>query len=678
MADYKWNYSCVGGVTRVSVTSGADIAHLCELDKKKWTVISCPVKGLEIPEDSLRYMDTNNDGAIHVDEVVAVANWLTKVLKNHDIILEGKDSLSLDALNTDDADGKALYDTILQVLKTLGKEDAKEIALADSSACLASIKKEKFEAALAAIDKSAAVEAPFGDKTDAIEAAYNALDAKVKDFFMRGKLAGFAKESTAALDVQVGRIEAISAENLTARMDEIASYPIARIDGSETLSLSVAINPAWAAQFETVKAALPADAKELTEAAWGEIGAKIKAYRDYQASVTITEDSITIDDETAAVMNVDKLLHLTRDFYTLLKNYVTFQDFYAPGEKAIFQAGTLLIDQRMCDLCLRVADAGAQAAQAPKSGMYLITCDCSSKVWNESFKIMAAMTVGDVDDLFVGKNCIFYDRKGRDFDAKVTAIIENPISIRQAMWTPYKKMANFISEQINKFASEKEAGVMSDATATITEKTEAAKSADSADAGKQVGSFDIAKYAGIFAAVGMALGMIGTALVAVGKGIMGLTWWQFPLIILAIMLVISGPSMFIAWLKLRKRNIAPVLNANGWAINASAKINIPFGATLTNQAKYPKGIKIKDPYPQKSPVWVKLLCWLVVLGFVVYGAYRLNQKYQWIECPCCCGEQCEAPAETPADAVETEAPVAEESQAPVEEAPVVEEGSAEA
>lgn len=659
----------MGGVTRVSITSGEDIAHLNELDKKKWTVLSCPVKGLEIDETSLKYMDVNNDGAIHVDEVVAVSEWLTSVLKSNDVVIAGKDTLSLDALNQDNADGKALYDTAAAILQTLGKADAQEIALADSSSYLASLKKEKFEAALAAIDKNAAVEAPYGDQTDAIEAAYNALDAKIKDFFMRAKLAEFAKESTAALDVQVGQIEAISAQNLTSKMDEIAAYPIARIDGSETLALDAHINPAWAAQFATVKAAVPASVKALDEATWAEIGAKIKAYRDYQASVNITEDSIVLDDETKAVQLVDKLLHLTRDFFTLLKNYVTLQDFYAPDQKAIFQAGTLLVDQRTCDLCVRVSDAGAQAAQAPKSGMYLITCDCSSKVWNESFKIMAAMTVGDVDDLFVGKNCIFYDRKGRDFDAKIAAIIENPISVRQAMWTPYKKMANFISEQINKFASEKEAGVMSDATASITEKTEAAKGAESAEAGKQMGSFDIAKYAGIFAAVGMALGMIGTALVAVAKGIMGLTWWQFPLIILAIMLVISGPSMFLAWLKLRKRNMAPVLNANGWAVNAAAKINIPFGETLTEQAKYPKGLKLKDPYSDKMPAWKKCLCWLVVIVLLLAGLVLLNCKYQWIDCPCCCGgeetvECCEAPAEegvveeaaAPAEEVATEAP----------------------
>ena len=62
----------------------------------------------------------------------------------------------------------------------------------------------------------------------------------------------------------------------------------------------------------------------------------------------------------------------------------------------------------------------------------------------------------------------------------------------------------------------------------------------------------------------------------------------------AILLIISGPSMVIAWLKLRKRDLSPILNANDWAINSHAIVNIKFGATLTHLAKYPKA-NIKLP-----------------------------------------------------------------------------------
>ena len=624
MNNHKITYAYVGGVPRVRITSGADIAHLADIDKKQWTVLSCPVKGLEIDEKSLKYMDTDNDGSIHVEEVMATASWLNNVLKDMDVLLNGSDTLKLDAINAETEAGAQLLSAAKEILAQLGKADASEISLADSTSCLASFLKNKLEAAQAEAAKTTAVEAPYGADTDAVEANYNALDAKVRDYFMRSKLASFAQESTAALDVQVSSIEAISGNNLLDKTAEIAAYPIARISNKPEIDLSAGINPAWSAQVEALKATALKGETTINETNWAEIGNKIAAYKAYLAASTVTEADIVLDDATAEIQSVDKLLHIVRDFYTLLNNYLTLTDFYDPSKKAIFQAGTLYINQRSTDLCVKVADAGAMGATAAQSGLYLLICDCKQLKTAQSMKIIAAITAGDSDSIVVGQNCIFYDRQGLDWEAKVAAIIDNPISVKQAMWSPYKKMAKFISDQINKFASEKEAGVMSDATATISEKTEAAKAAESSEAGKQVGTFDIAKYAGIFAAVGMALGMIGTALVAVGKGIMGLTWWQFPLIILAIILVISGPSMFIAWLKLRKRNLAPVLNANGWAINAGAKINVRFGSTMTKIAKFPLNASLKkaDPYADKGMSFgTKLLIFILVVAIAAVALH---------------------------------------------------------
>ena len=642
MSEYKYTYSKIGGVTRVNITTAEDLRHLCELDKKLWTVLSCPTQGLEIDEQSLKYIDTNLDGAIHVDEVMCVSSWLSNVLNDLTPVIEGKDSLNLSQLNADAEEGKKLLDTAKDILDRLGKSDAQVITLADSTSCLDSYRKAKFEAALAAAKAAAEVAAPFGDKTADIDAAYKALDAKVKDYFMRAKLAAFSAESSAALDVQVSRIETISADNLTGKMDEIASYPLTRIkEGQLNLPLDAIINPAWAAPFATIKGALSETDTELTEAAWAEIGAKLQAFADYQKSISITEADITLDDEAAAVQLVDKLLHLTRDFFTLLRNYVSLQDLYDLKKKAIFQAGTLIVDQRALDLCVRVSDAGAMASQATKSNLYLLTCACTSKHTGKSMNIIAAVTVGDVDDLFVGKNCLFYDRAGVDYDAKITAIMDNPISIKQAMWTPYKKMANLISEQIDKFAAKKEAGVNDSITAGVNEKTETVTAIDKENAGetaKKASTFDIAKYAGIFAAVGMAAALIGSVVTSICGGIVGLfagnpLWKSLLLIcalILGIILLISGPSMFIAWRKLKKRNLAPVLNANGWAVNAGAKINIPFGETLTEAAKLPRGVRVnmKDPFAEKTSTGKKILWWIialiVVLGIVCYAGYKMG------------------------------------------------------
>ena len=702
---YKWDFDNIGGTSRVKITRGEDIVHLAELDPKMWTVLSCPVKGLEINDKSLSFMDCDSDGKLRINDVICTSKWITGILKDADLLLEGKDSIDIEQINTGSDAGKKLYNSAKQILTNLGKEgtvisiadtadnaaifaktrfngdgvitevtaedDADKAAIAAAVTCLGGVADrsgamgvnadlvEAFYKALAdyVAWNEAAVEAPYGDKTDAAIAAYNALDAKVKDFFVRSKLAAFSPDSTASLDVQTASIQAISAENLTGKTDEIASYPIARVTGKTEIDLSEPVNPAWAAQFETLKAiAVAPEAKVITEADWAAIGSKFAAYTSWKAAkagaaveglglekiktllehnrkdalLALVAQDAALKEEAENIDTVTKFLYVYRDFYRLLRNFVTLQDFYNKKEKAIFQCGRLIIDQRECHFCMPVADAGKHNSMAPSSGMYLVYCDCTTKTQAGKISIVAAVTVGDVGDLMVGKNAIYYDNAGVEWDAVITKIIDNPISIAQSFWSPYSRMATAIENLISKSAADKDAKIMSEATAKINAAPKAAPADGNAPAAPQ--AFDIGKFAGIFAALGMALGMIGSALAALAKGIFALAWWQVILAFVGVLLVISGPAMVMAWLKLRRRNIAPLLNANGWAVNAASKISIPFGETLTDVAKYPK-LKLKDPYARKGLAPWKKWCISIASVAVVLVGLWLGNLFAWAGLP---------------------------------------------
>ena len=694
---YKWEFVNLGGSSRVRINSGEDIAHLAELDPKMWTVLSCPVTGLEIDDKSLRYMDIAGDEKIGVNDVIATSQCITGVLKNADLVLEGKDSIDIENIDQENPEGKKLYSSAKQILANLGKEGT-VISLADTADVAAIFAKTRFngdgiiteataedaddKAAIAAAvaslggvaDRSgaagvnadlieafyknladyvawhgAAVEAPFGDKTDAVIDAYNALDAKVKDFFMRSKLAAFSPDSTASLDVQTASIQAISTENLTAKTDEIASYPIARITGKAELDLTAPVNPAWASKFELVRSVAFADKKVLTEADWAAVGAQFAAYtawkgakagacvealgldavkdfiaKDRKASLhDLVAQDAALAEEAANIQMVDKFLHIFRDFYRLVRNFVTLNDFYTKDKDvaAIFQSGRLIIDQRECRFCMKVADMAKHNASAATSGMFLVYCDCKTKSKPGTLNIVAAVTVGEIGDLIVGKNAVYYDNAGEEWDAVITKIIDNPISVAQAFWSPYRRMAKAIENLINKSAADKDAKMMADATAKINA-APAATAAGAAAAPAQ--PFDIGKFAGIFAAFGMALGALGTALTSIFGGILAMPWWKTLIVIVAILLVISGPAMIMAWMKLRRRNIAPLLNANGWAVNAASKISIPFGETLTDAAKYPK-MKLKDPYAKAGLApWKAWLITIAALAVVACGLWLFN------------------------------------------------------
>lgn len=496
----------------------------------------------------------------------------------------------------------------------------------------------------------------LGEQTADAYASLLAIKSKVNDYFIRCKLAAFDEESTKALNQLSARVEQISPKDLSESLNEIANYPLAKITSNTNLPLLKGINPAWEHQVSEFKRlvvdTLQKGKEEITESDWIKLCSKFAEYEKWSSEKKgaqveplgvekinqlvsgnfkaeleeLIKQDLDLADEADGIILVDKLVRYYCDLFRLLKNFVTFYDFYSPGSNAIFLAGTLFIDQRSCDLCIKVNDMGKHNMMVSLSGMYLMYCDCVSKSGGEKMTIVAALTNGDIDNLVVGKNAIFYDKNGVDWDATVTKIVENPISIRQAFWSPYRKVARFIETQVEKFASAKEKEGLDKATGSI--ETAGSKINEAPKAPPQ--PFDIGKFVGIFAAIGLAFGAIGSVLASFISGFLGLVWWKMPIAFVGLVLAISGPSMIIAWLKLRKRNLAPILDANGWAINASAVVNIPFGNTLTHLAILPKGAKVNlnDPFTKKkTPVWLILIALLLIAGALFYLLCQLGYMH---------------------------------------------------
>ena len=713
---YPWAFASVGGSVRVKIRNGEDIRHLGELDRKMWTVLSCPVNNLEFDEKCLKFIDVDNDGKIRVDEVIATANWLTGILKNPDILLEEKDALQLEDFNEENPVGARLQASARQILNNLGlKKDA--ISLEDTAdnvkifagtqfngdgiitpasaadeptaklietiAGIASamdrsgvpgITAEQIEAFYAACadfaewQKACTKEVlPFGDKTAEALSAVKALEEKMADYFMRCKLISFDAATAPAVDVSVEKIAAIEG-NLASASDEIALQPLAKpvVDG--VLSLG-SVNPAWKGAVDAMVELVGWKKDRITEGEWADVLAQFAPYTawldakkgaEVEALGIEAVNAILKEDKKAALLEliekdkaeeanalsieeVDKVLHLQKNFYRFLNNYVVLADFYDPKQKAMFQAGRLYIDQRSTDLCVKVDGPSPEISSL--SGMYILYCACTSEKLGKSFNIAAVLTDGDVDGLREGKNAVFYDRDGNDYTAKVIAIVDNPISVRQAFWSPYKKVARMISDKIDKSAAEKNEKSLTDLTAKADTATSTKLEGDGKEAAKAAtSSFDIAKFAGIFAAIGMAIGFIGQFLVAVVQGAAALKFWELLLVIVGILLLISGPSMFIAWRKLRKRDLGPVLNANGWAINAKSLVNVKFGRTLTSLASFPR-LTAVDPAARKRAFW-KWFCGIVVCVAVAGGVY-------WgIRSGKLCKKQ-EAPVEQVEEVVET-------------------------
>lgn len=697
---HQWRFFRSGGFDQVHLNSSADLVSLGELDPKLWAALSCPTDNLEFDAKTLEFIDTDNDGHIRVPEIVAAVNWTTSLLKNPEDMIRGSNSLPLTAINDDMAEGALLLASAKEILLNIGKGEEPAITVEDtadlnkifastkyngdgiipSNTALESSTQTVIEEIICCVgsdeDRSGLpgiseekvkqfyIEANafsewwreaekdsinillLGDETNAAEAAFDRVKVKIDDYFTRCRLAEFDQRASDPLNPALTEYEALTSKNLSADSEEVAAFPLAKIEAKKPLPLENGINPAWTGALTEFKkkvvVPLLGNKDNLSNGDWQELCNKFSAYQAWlRAKRGAAVESLGIKRVRAiltggyhekimqliqndkshsgtadAINAVEKLIRFHCHLFQLLDNFVSFHDFYTAQNKAIFQAGSLYLDGRSCDFCLYVTDINKHSSMANLSGTYLAYCECRREGDDsKKMNIAAAFTNGDADNLMVGRNGIFYDRKGQDWDATIVKIIEHPISVRQAFWYPYKRIGKMIGEQVEKLVSAREKAVQDQAASGIT------NTAHAADAGKAPPApFDVGKFAGIFAAIGLAIGAIGTAIASVVTGFISLSWWQMPLTIIVLILFISGPSVILAFLKLRKRNLAPLLDGNGWAVNTRAIINIPFGASLTKTAALPPGAQrsLIDPYAEKERPWKLYLFLLLLLGSILY------------------------------------------------------------
>ncbi len=488
------------------------------------------------------------------------------------------------------------------------------------------------------------VKHPFAQQTDSVIALLDKLKNKINDYFTRQSLIAYDARAAEIMAADESELVRLSASDLS-HIENLKDLPLANLQQKEGISFKQGLNPAWQADilalYETAIKPKWGEIEHLTAAQWQELLDQAQAYFTWQSEqpkvavldhFTVAEvlaiDSqqkqsqlleliatdLEVSEAAEGWVNLDKLLNMQQHLVPLLRNFVSFADFYGRKEKAIFQAGQLFIDGKSCDLVVEVNDVNSHSVIASQSNSFLIYCVCKRRGQpvngREECNIVALVSAGADHELMVGRNGLFYDSQGNDWDATIVKVIENAISVREAFWSPYRRVATMISEQIQKLASNHN----NQTVANISEKVTSKKKADK--------DFDIGRFAGIFAAFGLAMGALGTALAATFSGLFMLQWWQWPLVVLGLLIVVSGPSMLLAWFKLRRRSLGPILDANGWAVNAQARINIAFGASLTQVATLPKGSarSIKDPYTVRK-TWPWLLLALLVSGLFAAWYY---------------------------------------------------------
>lgn len=704
--NHIWHFFRTCGLEQVILRQGSDIANLTALDQKLWTALSCPVDGVHYDAPTLKMLDQDGNGRIRVPEVLAALAWLKPRLKSLDTLLEESDTIELNAINTETAEGATWLANAKSILGSLNKAEATAISLADVTdtakifaetrfngdgiITVKSSDEDDIRATIGEIielvgseedrsgqpginqtqaddfftavkERLAWLTTPKQDdailtlkeQTAAAATATRAVMAKIDDYFTRCRMAAFDARTGQIFSRAEEDFATLAAQELSDQEPELASFPLSQIAAERPLPLIVGVNPYWAdalAEFRLVAAnpLLETEVDELTLEQWQTIKARLAPYNAWLGteagaivaaltpkrleSLAQGQQQATINDLIAQdlalaadyekIIEIETLLRYNAHLVSLLNNYVNMAQLYNPKRAAIFQVGTLYMDSRACDLCFHVADIGAHADMAEASKCCLVYCTLTRSGSDETRTICAVFTAGFATPLWVGRNGIFYDRHGQDWDATIVKVIDNAISLREAFWDPWRKIAAMISGQVNKLLTAKQDAALASASAKIADPGLTA-------AAEPPKKMEGAALASSVAAIGIAIGLVGSAVGGLVGLIAGLPLWKVAVGLLAVILLVSGPSVILTIFKLRARDLAPILNACGWAVNRKLRISLKLGRLFTQEAQVPSGAvrELRDPYADSKALRnsIILIILLAIGAFFAFKLYRTQQ-----------------------------------------------------
>jgi hypothetical protein len=530
----------------------------------------------------------------------------------------------------------------------------------------------------------AAAAKPWGDETDAAGALLREMDPKLEAYFLHCEL--LRQETPAPESLRLAP-EDLRALRMKAT-DDIEHYvkgaPLAAPSADGSLSLTGPVNVLYQDRFvalrETViRRVLGAGVSAITLADWQRVKAafegytswekgrpadpfdklgddKMKAYLEGGLAAKV-EAYIALDlaaaKEIGQIDDLEKVLLYVRWLVELVNNFVNFSAIYMPKQTALVEAGSLVIDGRRLDFCLRVANRAAHKAVAVLSNIYLVYVEVLEKEGGEVlYQLVAPVTGGEAGRLRVGKRGILIDLDDKEYDAIVTEIVDNPISVKQAAFAPFRRAAAMISSKINEYVASRQASQESAMTARAEAGVTGAQTQVEAGAAQVGTSVSVARGAvpapaatpapaeptrpaseplnpnSLILGGGMALAGLGAVLAVIFGVISSLTGW---LAILGVVLVVLGISALLGWLKLRRRNMAVLLEANGWAVNIEMKITRPIARLFAFIPDLPKGAVLDQTdmlpvSPEDEDHTVRNVVLVILLAALIAGAWFFRRR----------------------------------------------------
>jgi hypothetical protein len=486
-------------------------------------------------------------------------------------------------------------------------------------------------------------------------------------YFLQCRLVAAQPEAASSLKLSAGRVEGALGD--TAALEKAAaSLPIAPVEPAGVLTWSQLYRgPAFEALEafrREVAAPSTGDAEKLSDAAWKELSAKADAILAWQATFdaspvrglldelpsvadedleaieAATKADLALKEELDAITELERLILYQRWLLTFANNFISMPDLYTARKRTLFEKGTLILGGRKYTLSVLAQPRAAHATLTSQGTTCILYVKVMPKDGGEGYEVAVPVTRGRSTELEVGKRGIFHDVEGKEHDAIVTQVIRHPVSLWEAMTMPFLRIGAFISSKVEAFATagdkafqERLEKSYASTTSVVSTAVTAPAPAPAAAAPASTGGI-----AGLVAAGGIAFAAVGSSLAFIVSQAKTLTLVDVISAAIIIAAAVMLPAGLFGWLKLRRRNLALLLEGSGWALNDRLMLTRELSAIVTRKPKLPKGARIDradalhsvasgirgedDEEEENVPGRVKLLIALAIL-FALFWQVRV-------------------------------------------------------
>jgi len=450
---------------------------------------------------------------------------------------------------------------------------------------------------------------PFGTDTGATFAVLASIRDKIDQYFAQCDAAALDPRVVDQLALSDDELKALDLADPAAISEMLKAAPLARPTAERVLTFDDQVNLYYAPQLarlgeKVIEPVLGRSVESLSESEWKTVKGRFAAYENWVNSKpggaietlgvdklktyldekykTAVETLIARSTETAFVLDnvrlAEKLLLYQVWMVTLANNFVSFPHLYDAHSRAVFEMGTLIMDGRRFNFCVRVDDRAQHSKVAKESNMFVLYVEITPRQGGQKYEVAVPVTSGSKGNLSLGKRGVFQDIRGREFDATVVQIIENPISIGEALVSPFQRLAKSITGKIEAMTTVAEKK-LDEAVKKVQVGKTAPPAAPAGVQGPAMGN--------ILMGGGIAVAALGSSAAIMVNQLSRLGWYVFVVIAGAILAVML-PSLIMAFLKLRRRDLSSILEASGWAINSRMRLTVRQGWFFTQEPKYPK------------------------------------------------------------------------------------------